>query len=387
MRGLLMPVVDVSRATYERKPVMKDCITWVGIDDAADRLDVAVFYGNECVPRHEFPVVNDAQGLGKLIRKLKSMPGKVRCVYEAGVNGYHLHRVFEKHGIACDVAAPALTPRKPGERVKTNRIDARKLAIMHRAGDLTSIAVPKEEQEAVRDLMRAREDALEDLQRTRHRLGLFLLRRGLRYRVGKPWTRGHLKWLKGLSLEDAHAQEVLEEYRLAVDEAAERLKRFDVRVEEAANEAPYKKLAELLMGLRGVKVITAMTIIAESVDLKRYLTAPSYMDAVGLVPSEFSTGDKRRRGPITKTGNAHLRRVLVESAWNYRWAPGLSQTMKSRRKNLPADVLAIVRKADQRLHKKYLALVYKGKSSKTAAVAVARELAGFIWAVGQAQAA
>ncbi len=363
---------------------MHDCITWVGIDDAADKMDVAIYYGNEALPRHEFPVVNDAPGLGRLIKKLKSMPGEVRCVYEAGVNGYHPYRVLQSHGIACDVVAPSLTPRKPGERVKTNKIDARKLATRHRSGDLTAITVPKEEQEALRDLMRGREDALEDLQRTRHRLGGFLLRQGLRYRAGKPWTSGHLKWLKGLSFEQAHLQHVLDEYRLAWDEATERLKRFEVRVEETAEKEPYKKLVGYLMALRGVKVITAMTIIAESVDLKRYVNAPGYMDAIGLVPSEFSTGDQRRQGPITKTGNAHLRRVLVESAWHYRWAPGLSKTMNQRRKDLPADILAIVRKADQRLHKKYTALVNKGKSNKIAAVAVARELAGFIWAIGQA---
>lgn len=312
------------------------------------------------------------------------MPGEVRCVYEAGVNGFHPYRVLQKHGIACDVVAPSLTPRKPGERVKTNKIDARKLATRHRSGDLTSIKVPKEEQEAVRDLMRAREDALEDLQRTRHRLGGFLLRRGLRYRAGKPWTAGHLKWLKGLSFENQHLQDVLDEYRLALDDAAERLKRFDERVEHAAEEAPYKRLVSFLMGLRGVKVITAMTILAEAVDLKRYVSAPGYMDSIGVVPSEFSTGDKRRQGPITKTGNSHGRRVLVESSWHYRWSPGLSKTMKKRRAGLPPEILEIVRKADQRLHKKYTALVNKGKSNKIAAVAVARELAGFIWAIGQA---
>jgi transposase len=232
--------------------------------------------------------------------------------------------------------------------------------------------------------MRAREDALEDLQRTRRRLGGLLMRRGLRYRAGKAWTVGYLKWLKGLSFENEHLQHVVDEYRLALDEATERLKHFEVRVEEAAEKEPYKKLVGFLMALRGVKVITAMTIIAESVDLKRYSDAPGYMDAIGLVPSEFSTGDKRRQGPITKTGNAHLRRVLVESGWHYRWAPGLSETMKKRRKETPADILAIVRKADQRLHKKYTALVNKGKSNKIAAVAVARELAGFIWAIGKA---
>ena len=363
---------------------MGDCITWIGIDDAADRLDVAVFYGNEVLPRHEFPVVNDAQGLGKLIKKLKSMPGEVRCVYEAGVNGFHLYRVLRKYGIACDVVAPALTPRKPGDRVKTNKIDARKLATMHRSGDLTSIAVPKAEQEAVRDLMRAREDALEDLQRTRHRLGGFLLRHGRRYRDGKAWTAGHLNWLKGMSFEDPHLQDVLDEYRLALDDATERLKRFDQRVEQVAEKEPYQRLVGFLMGLRGVKVITAMTIVAEAVDLKRYVSAPGYMASIGVVASEFSSGDRRRQGPITKTGNSHARRVLVESSWHYRWAPGLSKTMKKRRASLPPEILATVRKADQRLYKKYMALVNKGKSNKIAAVAVARELAGFIWAIGQA---
>lgn len=363
---------------------MRDCITWIGLDDSADQLDVAAFYGHEELPRHEFGVSNDAQGWGRLVKKLKSMPGEVRCVYEAGVNGFHLYRVLRERGIRCDVAAPSLTPKKPGERVKTNKIDARNLAIRHRSGDLTTILVPKEEQEAVRDLMRAREDALEDLQRTRRRLGSFLLRQGLRYRTGKPWTAGHLKWLKGLSFEHAHFQQVLDEYRLALDEATERLERFDVRVEETAEQEQYKRLASFLMGLRGVKAITAMTIIAEAVDLKRYVRAPGYMDSIGLVSSEYSTGPRRRQGPITKTGNSHERRVLVESAWHYRWAPGLSKTMKKRRAGLPPEILAIVRKADQRLHAKYTRLVNKGKSSKIAAVAVARELAGFIWAIGQA---
>jgi len=384
MRGLLMVMGIVSRATYERKPVMGDYNIWIGIDDSADQLDVAALYGNEVVPRHEFHVVNDAQGWGRLCKKLKSLPGEVRCVYEAGVNGYHLYRVLEKHGIACDVVAPALTPRKPGERVKTNKRDARKLASQHRSGDLTAIMVPKEEQEALRDLMRAREDALEDLQRMRHRLGGFLLRRGLRYRAGKAWTAGHLKWLKGLSFAHPHFQQALDEYRLALDEAAERLKRFEGRVEEVAEQAPYQKLVSFLMALRGVRVITAMTIIAESVDLKRYWSAPGYMAAIGLVSSEYSSGDKRRQGGITKTGNAHLRRVLVESAWHYRWAPGPSKALKMRRTGLPPEILAIARKSDQRLHRKYTSLVNRGKSNKIAAVAVARELAGFIWAIGQA---
>lgn len=195
---------------------MTDDIIWVGIDDSADQLDVAAFYGNEEMPRHEFQVTNDAQGRGRLCRKLMSMPAEVRCVYEAVVNGYHLYRRLTKDGIVCDVVAPALAPRRPGERVKTNKRDARKLARLDRAGELTSIMLPEEEQEALRDLMRGREDALEDSQRVRNRLGGFLLRRGLTYSAGKTWTQGHLKWLKGLSFSDANLQKVLDEYRLAL---------------------------------------------------------------------------------------------------------------------------------------------------------------------------
>ena len=205
---------------------MSNCITWVGMDDSANKINVAIFHGQEMSPREELVVVNDSTGLGRLAKKLKALPGDVRCVYEAGINGYHLQRYFAKHGISCDIAAPSLTPRRAGKRVKTDRLDAKTLAKLYRSGELTSIAIPEKEQESLRDLIRAREDALENQQRARHRLLRFLMRRGIRYGIGKNWSLGHLKWIKSLRFEDDRDQMVLDEYRLSLDEQSERLKKF-----------------------------------------------------------------------------------------------------------------------------------------------------------------
>lgn len=363
---------------------MKHCSTWwVGIDDSADKLDVAIFLGQEESPREEFQVLTDDRGLGRFAKKMKTLPGKVRCVYEAGVCGFDLYRYLRGKGLDCDVVAPSLTPRRPGDRVKTNRRDARKLAKLHRAGELTSIAVPQEQQEALRDLMRAREDLLQDVTRHRHRLGKFLLRHGRKYRLGRSWTQGHWEWIRKLRFEDPCLQRVLEQYRVSLEQALEQLRGMDRQVQEVARQPQWAGLVGRLMGFRGIQVITAMTVIAEAVDLRRYVSAPGFMAAVGVVPSEYSTGSNERRGSITKTGNAHLRRVLVEASWHFRYGPLPSKALRERRRGLPPEVLKIVRRADQRLHKKFHRLVYKGKRSTVAAVAVARELVGFIWAVGQ----
>lgn len=362
---------------------MKDCSTWVGMDDSANKINVAVFCGQENSAREEFVVVNDSSGWGRLAKRLKALPGEVRCVYEAGVNGYHLQRFLSKHGLSCDIAAPSLTPRRAGKRVKTDKLDAKALGHLYRAGQLTSITIPKKEQESLRDLVRAREDALEDQGRARHRLVRFLLRRGLKYRTGKSWTRGHLQWIKQIRFDDVRDQMVLDEYRLTLEEESERLQRFEEKIEEVAQQPEYQKKVSYLMALKGIKVLTAMTIIAEALDLRRFTDAPAFMAAIGVVPSEDSSGERERRGRITKTGNSHMRRVAIESAWHYRHSPTAGGALKKRREGLPAAVLEIARKADKRLHKKFWHLVDKGKDSRTAAVAVSRELAGFIWAIGQ----
>jgi len=362
---------------------MADCTTWVGIDDSANKINIAILHGQEIEPREELVFVNDSTGLGRLAKKLKTIRGEVRCVYEAGVNGYYLQRFLSNHGIFCDVAAPSLTPRRSGKRVKTDKLDAKALGRLFRAGELTSISIPKKEQESLRDLVRGREDALEDQQRARHRLARFLMRRGLKYPAGKNWSCGHLKWIKGIRFEDERDQMVLDEYRFALEEQTERLNKFQIKIEELGSQAPYQKRVHYLMALKGVQVLTAMTIIAEALDLRRFSDAPAFMAAIGVVPSEDSSGDMQRRGSITKTGNSHLRRVMIESSWHYQHSSLAGKTLKKRREVLPKEVLEIARKCDQRLHKKFRHLVNRGKDRRKAAVAVSRELAGFVWAMGQ----
>jgi|PlaIllAssembly_1097288.scaffolds.fasta_scaffold54792_1 transposase len=362
---------------------MKDCITWVGLDDSAKKINGAAFFGNELIAQRQFVVENNDSGLGRLVKAMKSFPGEVRCVYEAGINGYFLQRYLQRHGIKCEIAAPSLTPRKSGKRVKTDRLDAKDLARYYRSGDLTMITIPEQKQEDLRDLMRAREDALEDLQRSRHRLHRFLARRGIKFIGSKPWTGQHLQWIKRIHFDDPQCEMVLDEYRNALVEKMERLKRFDEAILLLAKSPEYQPGVDCLMALKGIKELTAMTIIAEAIDLRRFPDAPGFMAAIGLVPSERSSGEKEIRGSITRTGNSHLRRVLIESAWHYQHRSVPGKSLQKRRTGIRPEVVEIARKADNRLCKKYWRLIGKGKSKQTAAVAVARELAGFIWAIGQ----
>jgi transposase len=359
-------------------------IVWVGMDTDAKKNQVAVYRGWEAEPAAEFEVGMDAKGIQQLIARLRKQAGEVRCVYEAGPCGYPLARTLRQAGMQCAVIAPSLIPRKPGDRVKTNRRDARNLARLHRAGELTAIEIPSETQEAVRDLTRAREDVREDLTRRQHRLSRFLLRHGYTYRDGDHWTLKHWAWIRKMRFEDANLQTVFEESIRAVEQSQEQLKTYDARIKEIAATPEYEKKVARFQALRGVQTITAMTIVSETVDLRRYTTAPDFMGSTGLVPSEHSTGEKERRGKITKTGNAHLRRVLVEAAWHYRHRPISGRTVKKRRKNQAAAVVTIAERADQRLHRKFRRMVDRyNKKPVVAAVAVARELAGFIWAIGQ----
>jgi transposase len=362
---------------------MTNNITWVGMDDSAKTINLAIFKGQELNPREELVVINNSTGLGRMAKKLKTLPGEIRCVYEAGVNGYYLQRYLAKHGIACDVAAPSLTPRRAGNRVKTDKLDAKALARLYRAGELTCIVIPQNEQESLRDLLRAREDALEDQLRARHRLARFLMRRGWRYGDGKNWSQGHLRWVKSIRFEDDRDQMVLDEYRLALAEQTERLDRLNERIEEVAKHPTYDTRVRYLMALKGIRVLTAMTIIAEALDLRRFTDAPAFMAAIGVVPSEESSGEVERRGRITRTGNSHIRRVMIESAWTYQHSSVSGKTIRNRRKGLPAEVLEIARQCDKRLHQKFRRMSNRGKNRQKIAVAVSRELAGFVWAMGK----
>jgi transposase len=255
---------------------------------------------------------------------------------------------------------------------------------MLRKGDLTAVHVPTQEQEALRDLLRSLEDAKQDLLRRRHRLIKFLLRQGRSY-DGRSWTKNHWAWMRAQRFENANADEVYREYHLAFEQELERVKRITVQVEEQAKSPEVAKLVSRLRALRGVDTVTGLTLVAELIDMRRFAKPTQLMNFLGLVPGEHSSGKSKRRGGITRTGNAHVRRVLVEAAWHYRHSPrGSSVAIKKRRLGQPPEVLEIVRKAEMRLHKKYLRLVLgKGKRPTIAAVAVARELAGFVWALSK----
>ncbi len=299
---------------------------------------------------------------------------------EAGPCGYELFRKLREKKIACDVAAPALTPRRPGDRVKTNRRDAAKL---HRAGELTLIVVPDREHEALRDLVRARRAAQRDLLRARQQVNHLLLRHGHRFREGRHWGQRHWQWLCALELQPVDAQHVLIESRIAIEQRVEQLRRYDALIEEAAARPEYIDHVRALSTLRGIDTLSAVTILAELGDLRRFATAPQLMAAVGLVPSEYSTGDQTRRFGITKAGNTHVRMLAIEAAWHYyrRAAPG--RTVQRRRHGESAAIIDTAQRCDARLHRRFVRLTSRGKPSNVAVVAVARELVGFIWAIGQ----
>jgi len=356
------------------------------MDTDAKKNQIALYRGWEKEPAAEWEAGMDAKGIKKLIERLEREEQEIRCVYEAGPCGYELYRKLRKAGIHCDVIAPSLTPRKPGDRVKTNRRDAQNLARLYRAGELTVIGVPDEKQESLRDLTRAREDVREDLTRRQHRLNRFLARQGYHYQDGDKWTQKHWAWIRKIHFEDANAETVLEESIRAADQSQEQLKTYDAKIEENASKPEYAKKVQRYETLRGVRTVTAMTILAEVWDMRRYGEAPQFMGSTGLVSSEHSTGDHERRGKITKAGNAHLRRVLVEASWHYRHGTSAGKAIKKRRKGQPAAVVSIAERADQRLNRKFRRMVDRyNKKPVIAAVAVACELAGFIWAIGQIQ--
>jgi transposase len=280
------------------------------------------------------------------------------------------------------VVAPALIPRKPGERVKTNRRDARKLSELGRAGLLTTVQPPTPADEAVRDLARARDDAREDLQRCRHRLGKLLLRRGLHF-AGKNWTRAHRRWIDTLTWTHTAERAVVEDYRLAIDQLEARLTALDARLTETAQADPYRQPVGWLRCFRGIDTLTAMVILAELHDFRRFGSAPALMAYLGLVPGEDSSGEKHRRGRITRTGNALVRRLLVETAWHYQHRPSLGVALTRRRRGQPARVIAIADCAQQRLCRRFRALAARQMPAPKIAVAIARELAGFVWAALQ----
>jgi transposase len=310
----------------------------------------------------------------------------LRVCYEAGPTGYALYWQLTQMGVACEVIAPSLIPTKAGDRVKTNRRDANKLARCYRAGELTPVWVPDAAHEALRDLMRAREAAKKDQLKARHRLGKFLLRHGRRPEGLKAWTKQYLESIKTHVHFDQPAQEVtLADYLEEVDHAASRIVRLEKAIDEAVRQAPpeIRAVIQALQALRGVAQVTAATVVSEVGSFSRFPSPPSLMGYSGLVASEHSSGNRVQRGSITKTGNAHLRRVVVEAAWAYQHRPNVTGFLLRRQKSLALseEVKQIAWKAQQRLHKRYKTMQARGKNKNQIVTAIGRELLGFLWAI------
>lgn len=328
-------------------------------------------------------IANEPAVIRKTVQRLRK--GRdLRCCYEAGPCGYVLQRQLAGMGIPCDVVAPSLIPQKPGDRVKTDRRDAAKLVRLHRAGELTPIGIPTEDQEAVRDLVRAREDARRARTDARHRLTKFLLRQGLRHPAGN-WTMKFWTWLKGVSFTRPEHAKVFQHYVDMVLHLDRQIEDLEKHIDVVAEREPFKTMVGRLSCLRGIRTLTAMVILSEVYDLRRFATARQFMAFLGLVPSEHSSGPKQRRGGITKTGNGHVRRILVEAAWAYRHHPGISSRQRKLLTLQPAVVADVCRKADLRLTRRYRRLAARGKCSQVAMTAIVRELAGFVWAVAHVQ--
>jgi transposase len=361
---------------------MKEFSKYVGLDTHKETIAVAVadamggkscFYGE---------IANTPEAIRKLVKHLCPDGEVLSFCYEAGPCGYEIYRQISRLGHHCSVVAPALIPAKPGERVKTDRRDSEKLSRLDRAGELTPVWVPDQEQEAMRDLTRARED-MKGLERTtKQRLNAFLLRYGRIYERGKSrWTQAHFRWMEGLKFDVTVQHIVFQEYVEAVRQAEARVAGLEREMEKALENWVLAPVVEALMALRGVKLITAMTIMAELGDITRFDSPRQLMSFLGLVPSEASSGLHRRQGAITKTGNGHVRRVLVEAGWCYRFAARKTAHLQRRAEKCSAAVQAIAWKAQKRLCGRYRHLTGRGKLKVQVCTAVARELVGFIWAI------
>jgi len=360
---------------------MNGITKYVGLDVSKDLIAVAVADGGSREgARYLGTIPNCPERVRKLVKRLGS-PEQLQVCYEAGPTGYGLWRQLDSMGVECMVAAPSLIPKQPGNKVKTDRLDAQRLAELHRAGELTPAWVPGEEDEALRDLVRAREDAKEDLLRAKHRLGKLLLRKGIHTPSGiRAWSTKYRLWVKSLTFESSAVQATFEEYRLAIEEIESRIERLESEIHNQAETSCHAPLIKALQAFRGIKEIASTTIVAEAGSFLRFRKASQLMGYSGMVPSEHSSGSSVKRGGITKTGNNHLRRIAIESAWSYRHKPSMSATIKKRQEGVPPAVCAIAWKAQIRLHQKYKHLTYnRGKSGSVAITAVARELLGFVW--------
>ena len=362
---------------------MKNKVRFLGLDVHAETIAVAIAEPDGEV-RSLGTIANRAESIRKLVKKLGSVE-QLKACYEAGPTGYVLYWQLAELGVACEVIAPTLVPMKAGDRVKTDRRDAERLARSYRSGDLTAVWVPDEGSESLRDLVRAREAAKQDQLRARHRLSKFLLRMGQRPAVGmKAWTAPYMAWVRQVHFTQVAREATMLDYLHEVDHMAARVKRLEQAITEAIKLATpaVQEVVKGLQALRGIAEISAVTIMAELGSITRFDTPRQLMGYSGAVPSENSSGKRTQRGSITKTGNAHLRRIVVEAAWSYRLRPAIGPRLRKRQEGVSEPIKEIAWKAQVRLTKRYARLAAAGKDQRKIVTAVGRELLGFIWSIG-----
>lgn len=353
-------------------------LTYLGLDVHRDSISAAILGEGEDAPVVE-RIFHDEPSIRRLIARFPD-PSRLRACYEAGPTGYELHRLLTGMRVPCQVIAPSLIPKAPGDRVKTDRRDSRRLARLHRAGELVAIRVPTLGEEAVRDLCRARADMVEDRTRARHRLSKFLLRHGRVFRDGSAWTLAHERWLHAQRFEDRALQATYSHYRAVLEARDAAIAAVEADLVPCFTTEPFREQVARLAAYRGVTQLGALTLASEVCDWRRFARATQFMGFCGLVPSEYSSGESTRRGRITKAGNAHLRHQLVESAWAYCHRPGVGSEMRKRHQGLPPEVLARAWSTQLRLCGRYRRLMARKASKNVVVTAIARELAGFVWA-------
>ena len=357
---------------------------FVGLDVHKETIAVAYVGAEREAEVISLGTMGTRQGdIDKLVRKLQGKGKTLHFVYAAGPCGYWLYRYLTKPHLTCWVVAPSCIPKKASERVKTDRRDAMQLARLLRSGDLTPVYIPSIEDEAIRDVVRAREDVLKDLKAAKVRLKAFLLRQDIRYAGRANWTAAHVRWLASVVCPTPAQQIVFQEYVRAVSEQTERLQRLEAELQALVQTWRWAPVVEAIQALRGIQFTAAVTLIAELGDLHRFATPRQLMSYLGLIPSEHTSGERRRQGGITKTGNSHARRVLVEGAWAYRYPAKVSRHLQLRLETVPKAIQEISWKAQVRLCKRYRRLVARGKHVNQVVVAIAREMAAFVWAIAR----
>jgi transposase len=363
---------------------MKKTVKYVGMDVHKKTIDIAIAEeGRDGEVRHYGTINNNPTSIAKFLRKLVSTDCELRFVYEAGPCGYQLYRYLTENNFICIVVAPSLIPKKSGDRVKTDRKDSISLARLFRAGELTAVYVPAADDEAMRDLTRSKEDATIAGRKAKQHLSAFLLRHGQIYTGKSTWSNAHFSWIAEIKMTHPAQQIVLQEYVRTVNECREQVSRLLAQIHILLEQWRMAPVVKALQALRGVSTVVAVTTIAELGDLGRFNHPSQLMAYLGLVPSEHSSGESKKRGGITKTGNGHVRRVLIEAAHTYRLPARVSRVILARQKDLSAEVQKIAWNAQVRLCGRYQRLIGRGKETNVVVAAIAREIAAFMWAIAK----